>query len=114
GNVLPRNGATLDGVDEFETGTRLLRLDGDPKIAVLGAAAGLTDKPALLFDFLANGFLVCNLRSADISANVELAKKAVNDDLKMQLTHAGNNRLAGFFIGADFEGRIFSGELLQR
>ena len=39
---------------------------------------------------------------------------AVDDDIEMQLAHAGNNGLTGFFIGVNTERRIFLRQLAQR
>ncbi len=91
-----------------------MRFELDPNIAVLSAAAGLADKPALLFDRFADRFLISDLRLAHVGADIEFAQQAIDDDFQMQLAHAGDNRLAGFFVGANFKRRIFRGELLQR
>ena len=47
----------LDRIDKFKPGAGLLRLEGDPNIAVLAATAGLADEAALLFNCFANGLL---------------------------------------------------------
>src|SRR5262245_18437236 len=72
GNIFPRNRTALDRIDEFETSARLLRFEGNPNIAVLTASTGLANEAPLLFDFLADGFLIRDLWLADVGANVEL------------------------------------------
>ena len=70
-------------------------------MAVLAAAAGLADEPALdLLDGLADRLAVGDLRAADVRVDVELAHQAVDDDLEVQLAHAGDERLPGLLVGA--------------
>ena len=59
------------------------------------------------------GFAIGNLRRAGAGVHLELAKEAVTDNFQVQLTHPGNDELAGFFIGEAAEGRIFFGQTLQ-
>ena len=54
---------------------------------------------------------VGDLRLADVGADLELAHQAVDDDLEVQLAHAGDDRLAGLLVGADPEGRILLRQL---
>ena len=42
---------------------------------------------------------VGDLRRTDVCLDLELPQEAVNDDLQMKLTHAGDDRRAGLFIG---------------
>ena len=62
---------------------------------------------------LANGLAVSNLRSTDVSLDLELTEQTVNDDLQMELAHAGDDGLTGFFIGLGTEGRVFFSELCK-
>ena len=76
-------------------------------MAELAAAAGLTDEAPLdLLDPLAHGLAVGDLGRADVGVDAELAHQAVDDDLEVQLAHAGDERLAGLLVGADAEGRV--------
>ena len=45
-------------------------------------------------------FLVGDLRLADARLDAELALQAVDDDLEVQLAHAGDDDLAGLLVGA--------------
>src|SRR3990170_5411917 len=114
GNVLAGNGAAPYGVDEFKPRARRLGLELYPHIAILAATTGLADKPTLLLDRFANGFLVGDLRPADVGADVEFAQQTIDDNFQVQLAHPRDDRLTGLLVGANFERRIFGGELLQR
>ena len=84
-------------------------------MAVLALAARLADELALdLVDALADGLAVRDLRTADIRVDLELAHHAVDEDLEVQLAHAGDDRLPGLLIGVHAERRIFLGQLAQR
>ena len=61
-------------------------------------------------DLLADGFAVGDLRAADVGLHVELALHAVDDDVQMELAHARDDGLAGFFVGLDAEGLVFFGQ----
>ena len=99
--------AADDAVDELVTVASLLRLDAEPDVAVLAAAAGLPDELAFLFDLAADRLAVGDLRLADVRLDLELALHAIDDDVEVQLAHAGNDGLAGFLVGADAERRVF-------
>ena len=113
-DVFPRNRSTDDLILKNETGSDSARLDGNPNMTVLAAAAGLADVLAFRIGLLANGFLVRHLRLADIGADIELAHHAVDDDFQMKFAHSGNDRLAGIRIRVDPECRIFLRQLVQR
>ena len=83
-------------------------------MAVLAAAAGLADELALgVHDGLAGGLAVGDLRLTDVAINLELATQTVDDDLEVQLAHAGDDGLTGLVVGVDLEGRVLLGELGQ-
>src|SRR6266404_5250023 len=85
----------------------LLRREVDHDVAVLARAAGLAHELlAHVVDGLACGLAVRDLGTADVRLDVELALEAVDDDLEMELAHAGDDRLAGLLVGRDAEGRI--------
>src|SRR5207253_5772183 len=113
GDVLLRDLAADDLVDELVP-LALARLGVDHRVAVLAAAARLADEPALdAFDLLADRLAVGDLRTADVRIDVELALEAVDDDLEVQLAHAGDDGLAGLLVRTDAEGWILLGEPLQ-
>ena len=82
-------------------------------MAILALAARLAHELAFLAHGLANRFAIRDLRLADVRLDVELALHAINKDLKMQLAHAGDDRLAGFFVRANTERGIFLRETRQ-
>ena len=113
-DVLLRDLAADDLVLELVAGAGLLREQVDDGVAVLARAAGLADEPALdLLGRLRDRLAVGDLRPADVGVDLELAHQPVDDDLEVQLAHAGDQRLAGLLVGRDAEGRILLGEALQ-
>src|SRR3990167_60161 len=113
GNELARDRAALDGVHELEALADILRLELDDHVAVLTAATGLLDEAVFLIHGLADGFAVRDLRLADIGLDAEFAPHALDDDLEMQLAHAGDDGLAGLLVGVYAERGIFLGQTAQ-
>jgi len=114
-DVLLRNLAADDLVEELVALPRLGRLHVDHDVAVLALAAGLADEARDdLLDRLADGLAVGDLRPADVRVDLPLAHQAVDDDLEVQLAHAGDDRLAGLLVGADAEGRVLLRQPLER
>ena len=60
-----------------------------------------------------DGFAIGDLRRAGVGLNFEFALEAVNDDFQVQFTHAGDDQLAGFFVGEAAERRVFFRQALQ-
>src|SRR5690348_1706108 len=114
GDVFLRNHAADDRVLELVTLAAFLRFDLQHDVAVLALAARLAHELAFLLDRLADGFAVSHLRLADVGLHVELALHAIDDDVEVQLAHAGDDRLARFLVGAYAEGRILLREARQR
>jgi len=109
-DVLARDLAADDLVEELVALARLGRLRVDDSVAVLAAAAGLAHELALdLLDGTAEGLAVGDLRAADVRVDRELAHQAVDDDLEVKLAHARDQGLAGLVVGAHAEGRILLG-----
>src|SRR4030067_33764 len=76
-------------------------------MTILTATARLFDISMIYFrNRTGNGFAVGNTRLADIGLNAKLAQHAVNEDIKMQFTHSGNDYLARVFIRTNAEGWI--------
>ena len=105
--------AALDLVDELEALAGLLRLELEAHVRVLAAAAGLLDVLVLVVDGNGDRLAVRNLRSANVALDVEFAFQTVNDDLEVELAHAGDDRLGSLLIEADDEGRVFHRESVQ-
>ena len=75
-------------------------------VTVLTTSTRLFCVLAIHIHSLCEGLLVSNLGSAHIGLYLELTKKTVNDDLKMQLAHTGDDGLASLFVGMNTEGGI--------
>ena len=113
-DVLARDLAADDLVDEFVAGARIVRRGVDHGMAVLAAAARLAHELALdLLDRAPEGLAVGDLRAADVRIDRELAHQAVDDDLEVELAHAGDQGLTGLLVRLDAERRILLGEALQ-
>ena len=82
-------------------------------MAVLAAAAGLADELAFGVHALPDGLAVGHHGLAHVGLDLELAHHAVDDDLKVQFAHAGDDGLVGLGIGLDLEGGIFLGQAAQ-
>ena len=104
----------LELVLERDALPRLGRRDLEPDVAVLTAAARLTDEAALRLGLLADRLAVGDLRLAHVRLDLELAEEAIDDDLEVQLAHAVNQRLVGLRVDVHLEGRILQREPRQR
>src|SRR6185312_142786 len=98
-DVLLGDLASDDLVLEDVAGAGLLRVQVDDGVAVLPRAARLPDELALdLLGRLGDRLAVRDLRAADVRLDVELALQAVDDDLEVELAHAGDDRLARLLV----------------
>ncbi len=98
--------AADDLVLDDDARAALQRGDVDDAVAVLTVTAGLPDELAVGVAGLGEGFAVRHLRRAGVRLDLELADQTVENDLEMQLAHAGDDRLTGLLVGAHLEGRI--------
>ena len=63
---------------------------------------------------LRDALAVCHLGLADAALDLEFADQAVNDNVKVQFSHAGDDGLARFRIRIGAEGGILLGKLRKR
>ena len=105
-NVFFRYSTADDFTFEDKARTWFKRLQSNDRMTVLTATAGLTDKFALCLDSFADGLFVRNLRFTNLSLYLEFTFQTVNDNIQVQLAHAGDNGLSGFMIGISTESRI--------
>ena len=113
-DVLARDAAAADLVDEL-VALAGVGLEGDLDDGELTGATRLLDVAVLdRLDRLGDRLAVGHLRLADRGVDVELALHAVDEDLEVQLAHAGDDGLAGLFVGAHAERRVLVGQRLQR
>src|SRR5215210_7845665 len=112
-DVLPRDAATGDLVLELvgrAVGRDLQGLEADLHLGELARATGLLLVGVVgPLDGLADRLAVGHLRLADVG----LAAHAVDQDLQVELAHAGDDRLTGLLVEADLEGRVLLGQLLD-
>src|SRR5919112_271561 len=116
-DVLPRDAATGDLVLELvgrAVGRDREGLDADLDLGELARATGLLlVRVVRALDGLADRLAVGHLRLADVGLDVELAAHAVDQDLQVELAHAGDDGLTGLLVEADLERRVLLGELLD-
>ena len=112
-DVLARDGAADDLVDELVAAALLVRLELDHRVAVLALAAGLADVAPVALGGAADRLAVGDLRLADVGRDLELAHHAVDEHVEVQLAHARDEGLARLRVGLDAEGRVLLGEALE-
>ena len=78
--------------------------------AGVGAAEHVT---ALGARRLRDGLAIGDLEPADLGVDAELAAQAIDEDLEVELAHAGDGGGAGLRVDADAERRILLGQPLQ-
>ncbi|OPZ92057.1 MAG: hypothetical protein BWY73_00939 [candidate division TA06 bacterium ADurb.Bin417] len=108
---LPGHVVALDLLLELVAGAPRQGLDPEPDVTVLALAAGLAHEPALGLGGTGDRLPVGHLGLAHPRLNLELPDQPVADDVQVQLTHPGDDRLAGLAIHPDLEGRILLGKL---
>src|SRR5215207_7553025 len=117
GDVLPRDATTGDLVLELvgrAVGRDLEGLDADLNLGELARATGLLLVGVVrALDNLADRLAVGHLGLADVGLDVELAAHAVDQDLQVELAHAGDDGLTGLLVQADLERRVLLGQLLD-
>src|SRR5205807_10192008 len=106
-----RDRSTGDVIDELVAFTRLVRFEDDLGVTVLALAAGLANVLAFRLGALANSLAIRHLRLTDIGLNLVFAHHAINDDLQMQLAHAGDDGLPAVNVSVDLESGIFLRQL---
>src|SRR6185295_4953753 len=100
-DVLARDRAADDLVDELVARPLLLGLELDDRVAVLALAAGLADEPAIALGSAPDGLAIGDLRLADVGGDLELADHPVDEDVEMELAHPGDQRLGRLGVGMD-------------
>src|SRR5437899_3426118 len=92
GDIFTRNGAAFDGIDEFKTFAGRLWFYLQHHVAILAATTGLLDKFAFArFAGIADGFAEGHLRLADGGVDAEFAPHTLDQNLQVQLAHAGDD-----------------------
>src|SRR5690606_17377953 len=105
-NVFLRNRAADDLRLENEILALGVGLEHDLDASELTGTTGLLLVRVVLLVSPRNRLAIGNLRRADIRFDLELATHAVNQNVQMQLAHAGDDRLAALLVGLYAEGRI--------
>ena len=112
-DVFLRHRAADDLVLEHDAAVPLQRLEGDLHLGVLAGAAGLLLVRVGLGVRPGDRLAIRHLRCADVRIDAVFAAQPIDDDLQMQLAHAGQDGLAGLLVGAQPQAGVFAGQLLQ-
>ena len=112
-DVFLRNRTADNAVDELVALTGLVRGNSDLNVTVLTFTTGLTSVFHINISRFSDGFFVSYLWLTYVCLYLELTQQTVNDDLQMELTHAGDDGLAGFFVCVGLEGRVFLCQFCQ-
>ena len=112
-DVLARDRAADDLVDELVARALLGRLELDDRVAVLALAAGLADEAAVALGGAPDRLAIGDLRLADVGGDLELADHPVDEHVEVELAHPGDERLGRLRVGVDPEGRILLGQALE-
>ena len=101
GNVLLGDPAAGHFVleDEGLVGVFGQHVEAADDVGELARAAGLLLVPDVELGRLGGRLAVVDLRRADLDLDLELAADPLDVDLQVQLAHAGDDRLAGLFVG---------------
>ena len=75
-------------------------------MAVLTATAGLTHELHVRLSRTAQRFTVRNLRRTRVRLDFELAHQTIQNDLEVQLTHTGDDRLTRLLVRTNLESRV--------
>ena len=110
---LARDRAADDGVDELERRAGRLGLEAQVDVAVLAGAARLLDVLVLALGGLRDRLAVGDLGRVDLRLDAVLALEAVDDDLEVELAHAGDDRLLRLLVVGHDEGRVLVRQRLQ-
>ena len=106
-DVLLRDHAAGDLVDELVAAAGAGGLEVDDDVAVLALAARLADVLHVhLLDGLGDRLAVGDLRLAGGGVDLELAEHPVDEHLEVELALAADDRLAGLVVGVDLERRV--------
>ncbi len=76
------------------------RLQPEDDVAVLALAAGLAHEPSVALGRPPDRLAVGDLRLADVGRHLELADHAVDEDVEVELAHAGDEGLAALLVAS--------------
>ena len=105
-DVLLRDRAADHLADELDAAVALAGLHDELDVAILPATAGLLDELPGGLGLARDGLLIGHLRPARLGPHLELALQPVEDNLQVQLPHAGDDRLRRFLVVGHAERRV--------
>src|SRR5579885_1906209 len=111
---LARNRAADDFILEFKAAAAHQRLDAQPAITILAAAAGLALVLALGFGAALDGFLVGDFGRLKFNFYIKYPLELLDRNLDMHLARAGKNDVMGLRVAMRLQGAIRHDQSLQR
>src|SRR5699024_2814782 len=106
-DVFARDNPTNNFVFKFETCAFFVWFKPDMNMTILSAATRLPDKLTFNFGALTEGFAISYLRITDVCFHFKFGFQAVNDNVKMEFSHSGDNCLTSLNIRLRLKRRIF-------
>src|SRR5438034_332446 len=113
-DVVARHRAAEDVVHELEAAPARQRLDPEPDVAVLAAAARLLLVLALPLGAPLDRLLVRDARREQVHVHVVLALHALHDHLDVEAAHARDEELLRLGVVMVVDGRVLLGDARQR
>ena len=114
GNVLARNRAAKDLVDEFEVAAARQRLHRDLAIGELSVSARLLLVTAVRLRRLRDRLAIRNFRRMEDHVDAVLLLQLLHDDLDVELPLSADLKLLGHFVALELDGRIFFDDASDR
>ena len=112
GHVFLGDVAAFDFADELKSDEAFVGgAEFEEDIGELTFTTGLLFVDFVVLDGSGDGFFVGYFGATLVDFDVELAAESVEDDVEMELAHAGDEGLTGDFVGFDSEGWVFLSEL---
>ena len=112
GDIFPGDSAAFNGIDKNQA-LVVVGFDLEKDMAELTPAARLAHIAAFGLRSSGDGFAIGDLRRARVDFDLKLAHESIQNHLKMQFSHAGQNGLAGLGVGLNHQGRVLGGEALE-
>ena len=114
GNELLGHITALDLVDESKTKLTLVcGLDADDDVGELTTATSLLLEDLAVLARALDSLAVGHLGLTLVALDLELTAETVENDVKVELTHALDDGLASLLVGVEAESRILLGELKE-
>ena len=113
-DIVARDHAAHDFVHELKAGSARQRLDAQPAVTILAAAARLLLEFALCFGATLDGFLIGHPRRRQLDFYAEFSLQFFDRDLDVKLAGAAEDDFAALRIAMHLQREVLIDQLLQR